>query len=178
MRYIIFFFFLILLFSCDSPKKEFSPKGEFDKLENIFSTANWQMIDSNDTSYLYFSRLGDLNYKVYNYKIIKGDSSLYDVGTIGYLNNAINWMRSADTLKLASSDSTSAIWNTVKDNKMACSFKKLSDSSISLEVDGRKILLTKTLPLATFLVRSKYDYMNNTHMVDSPLVPRRGKPLQ
>lgn len=119
-----------------------------------------------------------MNYTVYDFKITRGDSSLHEVSTINYMNNAVNWMRSADTLKLFSTDSTSAIWNALKDDKMIYSFKKLSDSTISAELPGgRQVLLTKTFPLATFLVRSSYDYINNTHTVDSPIVPHRGKAL-
>jgi hypothetical protein len=159
--------------------KKSSPKEEFDRLENIFSVANWKMITGYDTSYWYFSRLGDLSYKVYDFKIIKGDSSLNESSNITYTKNAVYWMRTADTLKLISVDSTSAIWNTLKDDKLIYSFKKLSDDSISLELPaGGPLLLTKTLSLATFLVRSQYDYLHNTHTVDSPLVPHRGKDLQ
>ena len=179
MRYIISLFLLLLLFSCDSEKKKIvSPKEKFDKLENIFSTANWKVTESADTSYLYFSRLGDLNYTVYDYKLVKGDSSINEISHIGYINNEVSWMRSADTLQLAAVDSASAIWNARKDDKMVYTFKKLSDSTVSMTFqDNKQVLLKKTLSLATFLVRSKYDYIHNTHTVDSPLVPHRGRDL-
>jgi hypothetical protein len=180
MRNILFLFFLSVsvLFSCSSSPNELSPKDQFDELENIFSIANWKTIDGADTSYLYFSRLGDLNYKVYDFKIVKGDSSLREVSEINYVNKDVNWILSAGTLKLVSSDSTSAIWNTVEGNKMAYSFKRLSDSSIFVKLPGnRQAVMMKTLPLATFLVRSKYDYISNTHTVDSPIVKHRGKDL-
>ena len=180
MRIISFFFFLLILvlFSCSSANNRLSPKDLFDQLENIFSTANWKVINGTDTSYWYFSRLGDLNYKVYDFKIVNGDSSLREVSEINYVNKNVNWIRSADTLKLVSSDSTSAIWNIVNDNEMAYSFERLADSNISVALPGnRQAVMIKTLPLATFLVRSKYDYINSTHTVDSPVVKHRGKDL-
>src|SRR4029453_13375637 len=100
MRYSITFFLLLILFSCTSSNKKLSSKDEFDKLENIFSSANWWMTGSADTSYWYFRRLGYINYTVYYYKIKEGDSSLHEVSHINYLNNIICWVRFADTLKL------------------------------------------------------------------------------
>lgn len=181
MRYIISLSVLIFLFSCTSEEKKQAatiPKNEFDKLENVLPTANWKMIDGNDTSYFYFSRLGDINYNVYHYKIAKGDSSIVEESFINYINNTICWIHPADTLKLASLDSVSAVWHTLKDDKPMYAFKRLSDSTMSvLFPDEKQVTLKRTLPLATFLVRSKYDYINNTHTVDSPLVPHRGKDL-
>lgn len=178
MRYLVSFFLPFILFSCSSSKERYSPKDEFEKLENIFSTANWKIADGDDTSYWYFSRLGDLNYTMYEFKIIKGDSSVNETSQINNMNNNIIWIRSSDTLKLASADSSTVKWNTFKDDKPAYFFKKLSDDSISLALPaGKQLLMTKTLSLATFLVRSRYDYIHNTHTVDSPLVSHRGKPL-
>lgn len=179
MRYSIHISFLLVLISCVSPQKK-SPSAidQFNKLENIFSTANWKMINGTDTSYLYFSRLGDINFTVYDYKMIGGDSSVNEVSYIGYINNAVNWMRSADTLQLVSLDSVSATWNILKGEKMAYSFKKLSDSTISVSLsNNQKMLLEKTLPFATFLVRSKYDFIHHTHMVDSPLIQNKDKKI-
>ncbi|MBS1654858.1 MAG: hypothetical protein JSU05_08440, partial [Bacteroidetes bacterium] len=43
---------------------------------------------------------------------------------------------------------------------------------------GRIDTLSKTLPLATFLVRAKYDYEHGTSYLDSSLVlPRRTKKI-
>jgi hypothetical protein len=173
------FVLIILVSSCNSSKKQLSPKEKFDQLENVFSVANWQITDGPDTSYLYFSRLGDLDYSVYDFKIIQGDSSLQELSTIGYRNNRVTWEHLNDTATLVSSDTVTLVWNSIKGDKMLYRFKKLSDSTIAVELPGgRKFTMTKTLPLATFLVRSRYDYMNHTHTVDSPMVPSRGKPIE
>jgi hypothetical protein len=179
MRHLFFFFLPLALLSCGSSKKNYSPKDDFDKLENIFSSDNWKVTGSGaDTSYWYFSRLGDLAYTVYDFKIKEGDSSLNEVSHINYSGGAIKWIRTSDTLKLVSADSVFAVWNSQSNDKVVYTFKKLSDSSISVEMpQDKKLLLTKTLSLATFLARSRYDHIHNTHTVDSPLVPRRGKPL-
>ena len=179
MKYSIAFFFLLILFSCSSPNKKLSSKDEFDKLEKIFSSANWRITEGADTAYWYFSRLGDLNYTVYDYTIKEGDSSLHEVSHISYLNNIISWVRLADTLKLVSLDSSTAVWHSIKEDQPAYSFKKLSDSSVSVDLPGGKQLsMKKTLSLTPFLVRSKYDHLHHTHTVESPEVPHRGKPLQ
>jgi len=179
MRYLIFFFSPLILLSCGSSKKNDSPKDDFDKLEHIFSSGNWKVTgNGTDTSYWYFSRLGDLAFTVYDFKIREGDSSLSEVSQMNYSGDAIKWIRSGDTLKLVSADTVSAIWNDLNDDKAAYTFKKLSHSNISVELpEGKKLLLTKTLSLAIFLARSRYDHLHNTHTVDSPLVPHRGKSL-
>ena len=179
MKSLVFFFSILILLSCSSSKKNSSPKDDFDKLENIFSSDNWKVTgDGNDSSYWYFSRLGDLAFTVYHFKIRQGDSSINEVSHINYARDAIKWIRSSETLKLVSADSVSAIWNDLNDAKATYTFKKVSDSNISVELPhGKKLLLTKKLSLAIFLARSRYDYIHNTHTVDSPLVPHRGKPL-
>ena len=165
--------------SCSSSKKDYSPKDDFDKLENIFSSDNWKVTgDGTDTSYWYFSRIGDLAFTVYDFKIKEGDSSINEVNHINYSGSEIKWIRTRDTLKLNSVDSASAVWIDLNDEKAVYTFKKLSDSSISFELpEGKRLLLTKTLSLAIFLARSRYDHIHNTHTVDSPLVPRGGKTL-
>jgi hypothetical protein len=175
MRYLVFFFVAFILLSCSSSKKKYSPKDDLDKLEHLFSSDNWKVTgDGTDTSYWYFSRLGDLSFTVYDFKIREGDSSINEVSHINYAGDAIKWIRPGDTLKLVSADSASAIWNGLDDDKTAYTFKKFSDSSISCESpEGKKLVLTKTLSLAIFLARSRYDHIHNTHTVDSPLVPHR-----
>ena len=179
MRNLFFFFLALILLSCSSSKKNYLPKDDFDKLEHIFSSDNWKVTgDSTETSYWYFSRLGDLAFTVYDFKIEEGDSSINEVSHINYTGDAIKWIRSGDTLKLLSADSASAIWNVLNDDKTTYTFEKLSDSNITVELpQGKKLMLTKTLSLATFLARNRYDHIHNTHTVDSPLVPHRGKSL-
>jgi len=179
MRYLFFFFLPLILLSCSSSKKNESPKDDFDKLEHIFSSDNWKVTgDSTETSYWYFSRLGDLAFTVYDFKIREGDSSINEVSHINYAGDVIKWIRSGETLKLVSADSVSAMWNDLIDDKAVYTFKRLSDNNISVELpQGKKLMLTKTLSLATFLARNRYDHIHNTHTVDSPLVPHRGKSL-
>jgi len=176
MRYIVFFF--LFLYSCNSSDTKLSPKVQFDNLENIFSSDNWKITGNTDTSYMYFSRQGDMKYTVYDFKLAEGDSSINEVSYINYIKNTVTWIRSADTLKLVSIDSSTAKWNSLKDNKPFYNFNKLSENSISIELpEGMQLLMTKTLSLATFLVRSRYDYLHNTHTVDSPIVRPRGESL-
>lgn len=179
MKKIIFFIFVDFFFSCSSPENKVTPKEKFDLLEQVFSVANWKLTEGTDTSYWYFSRLGDLTYNVYNYKLIHGDSSLQEFSMIRFQNNKVTWPRLLDTLVLVSSDSASSMWSSLSNDKLIYDFNKVAEDQLSLELPGnKKIVMKKTLPLATFLVRSRYDYLNNTHTVDSPMVPPRGKLLQ
>lgn len=178
MRYFAFLILSVNLFSCSTSEEEHSLKDDFDKLENIFSTANWKIIDRADTSYRYFSRLGNLNYMVYDFKLKEGDSTITALNRINVIDKKIKWILSGDTLELITVDSATAIWSSLHNKKELYTFKKKSDSNITVELPGdKKLSMSRTVSLATFLVRSKYDYIHNTHTVDSPLVKPRGKPL-
>src|SRR6187401_2119198 len=134
MRYLFFFFLAFIFLSCSSSKKKYLPKDYFHKLENIFYSDNWKVTgEGTDTSYWYFSRVGDLAITVYDFKIREGDSSLSEVSQINYSGDTIKWVRNGYALKLSLADSASVVWNSENDDKVAYTFKKLSDSSISIE---------------------------------------------
>lgn len=179
MRYFLILILVAGISSCNlAEDKTPSPKMKFDELENVFSTANWKRTGGGDTSFLYFSRLGDLNYTVYDYTLSKGDSIINEISTIVPQNKGIFWNRAHDTLRLAEADSTMSKWEDVQDPSLAYIFKKISADSLSAESGGKLSGMKQTLPLATFLVRSHYDFNNGTHTVDSPIVKHKGRDLQ
>jgi len=175
----ILFLTVLILVACQSTQSNIAPGKQFDDLESIFSNANWEMADPGDTSYFYFSRVGEANFKVYEYRMINGDSVLQDESIIRPEGKAILWFRKPGSLKLIGVDSVTAKWSRVQEEESFMEFTRISDSTVQFAITGeKKTVMKKTLPLATFLVRSRYDFLHGTHTVDSPLVPHRGKELE
>ncbi|MBI1343209.1 MAG: hypothetical protein GC171_09760 [Terrimonas sp.] len=165
----------IVLISCQSSRNRMTVKEQFDRLENVFEVANWQKITGKDTVYQYFSRMGDELFHVYQYSIEKGDSASSHLSFIRQNGGKIQWSLEDGSFELSSVDSTSSKWIDGKGSP-AFAYKKISDSLITFTREGQpEILMRKTLPLATFLVRSRYDFINGTHTVDSALVPGKDK---
>ena len=178
MKYILFFSILLAVVACRERAKKLSPGEEFDRLESIFATENWKYVDGADTSYLYASRVGDHLFNVYRFDIEAGDSVRTEMSTIRLDRDSIRWHLAPDSLVLESADSAKAIWITT--GSEVYRFVKISADSIRLERPGGRpaVIMRRTLPLATFLVRSHYDFLHGTHTVDSPIVPHRGPELE
>ena len=147
MRYIIIL--LAFMAACNEP----DVKMQFDDLEKVFDTGNWRVMGAKDTSYLFFSREGERLFKVYSYVIKDGDSVSSKITIIEAKAGKIIWGNN----ELISTTDKESVW---KNNDY---YKKRD----SLHIDATHAVLLRTLPISTFLVRSKYDHLHGTHTADA-----------
>ena len=73
---------------------------DLEQLNNILTTTNWQVNDGADTSYIYFSQQTDYTYKTYQFKLVKGDSSIISEGSISASGDSVIWNWYNKTLSL------------------------------------------------------------------------------
>lgn len=166
-----------------SPEKiVFRPIHKMDMIEKMFNNDNWIMADGIDTSYYYFSRTTPENTNVYRFRMHKGDSVNTVLSHIGFLKDAVIWKLNDSTiLSLAAISDSTAAWNIAgSDGKGVAfmTFDKKDDKHISIALkDKPPVLLTRTLPLSTFLVRSRYDFLHGTKFAfsDTSFNRRRSK---
>lgn len=175
MKFFFSICFLIIFSACNGPQKKGSlSKDKFDAIENIVGTANWQFVDKEDTSYIYFSRINDVSFNVYRYKLVKGDSANTQMNNIVLRQDSVIWNWQNENWVLGEITGNSIFWKKIKNEKEECVIKQKDSLHLSINFpDGSEASLKKTLPLATFLVRSYYDNLHGTHTVDSPIVPPR-----
>jgi hypothetical protein len=89
MRYLFFSFcfdFIVVQFI----KKNDSPKDDFDKLENIFSSDNWKVTGMVLIHHIGISAGWATWFHVYDFKIKEGDSSINEVSHINYQEMQLN----------------------------------------------------------------------------------------
>jgi len=151
MKYI---FIVLLLVACNSKP---DVKAQFDNLEKVFETGNWEMVLGSDTIYSFFSREGERFFKVYSYRIEDGDSVRSRITTIQPENGKIVWSGS----ELVSATDKESVWKHPANGEFRV--KKLDSLHILFNGDT----LIRTLPISTFLVRSKYDFLHGTHTADA-----------
>jgi hypothetical protein len=138
--------------------------GRFDLLENLFQNENWLVINNNDSSYLYCSRIGRAYFKTYHYKIIKGDSVNTVVTEIKLSADTITWQlpQQSTPVYLNHITSSEAVWAD-KGNLNFYNFHRVDSNHLYIKYpDGSFKNLAKTITLSAFLVRSKYDYLHGT----------------
>jgi hypothetical protein len=136
----------------------------FDQLEKIFQNENWLMLNGKDSSYLYCSRLGQRNFKTYQYKMSKGDSVSSVITEIRLSSDTITWQLPVNLtpVYLNKISANEIVW---ADNKNLdfYVFQKIDSDHIQLKFpNGELRNLLKTITLSSFLVRSKYDYLHGT----------------
>ena len=168
---------LAILAACNNQPQQtvHTPKETFDTIDSITGIANWQLVDGQDTSYLYFSRMGDALIHVYHFSIDKGDSVHTHMNNIVGRQDSVIWSWNGKQLLLASVNGHAARWEDINSRKDAYTLQKTDSQHISLLFpDGRKATMRLTLPLSTFLVRKKYDYQHATSYSDSAQVKPRG----
>ena len=164
---------IVLIVSCNQSKKPIqTAKGIFDKIEGITGVANWQLIDGADTSYLYFSRLGDVNTNIYQFKIVKGDSVNTKLNSMTAYNDTVYWNGDDKRWYLQSANDSVMEWaDAGLKEKSSYRFTKTDSSHISYQpADRHPAILTKTLPLSAFLIRTKYDYEHGTSFANKDTV--------
>jgi hypothetical protein len=187
-RYVLFFLIACSSMSCgNNQSKEQKPVGKIaaappvykmDMLEKIFDNDNWMKTTGKDTSYYYFSRIPS-EIKVCKYKIIKGDSVISNLSVMKFSNDSLVWEFDDTThLYLNSVTEKSAEWVTIEEPPGAfmMGFEKKDEKHMNIvKADRKQAVMTKTIPLSTFLVRSRYDYLNGTHYAFSDTVFSTGK---
>jgi outer membrane lipoprotein-sorting protein len=173
MKYIFFVGLVVIFISCSQDeKKEITPKEKFDKIENITGVANWQMIDRLDTSFIYFSRVADNRTNIYHFNIQKGDSLNTITDSIVAVNDTVYWNGKKESWYLKSINDSSMQWaGTGLTKNKIYDFIKTDSTHISFQLpDSHLVMLTKTLPLSAFLIRSKYDYEHGTDIANKDTV--------
>jgi hypothetical protein len=137
----------------------------FGKLEKFFDNNNYQVIKSKDTNYFYFSRSSDFLLKVYQYKIIKGDSAFLKIDSIQLAEDgkALQWKFADQQLHLISASDDSNNWKSSNLDSTIFTFKKLNKKDFQLvEPKNSTTTFSQTITLSSFLVRSLYDYQHGT----------------
>ncbi len=134
-------------------------------LEAVFTNDNWLLANSSkDSSYFYFSRLGDFAVNTYEYVLRKGDSADVQKSTILIQDDKITWRFNNQDLYLDNASSARAVWKVAANDSLKYVFQRANNNEINLTYpDKTKRVLKKILPFSLFLVRSRYDYTNGTH---------------
>lgn len=156
MRYIIIGLFIV---SCGKP----GGATQFDNLEKVFEAGNWKLMAANDTAYAFFSREGPNLIKVYNYRMMNGDSVKTEVHTIQGSDGKITWDWLNGELEKATENEN--VW---RSGGSEMRFKKRDSLHIDVTADKEKIVMERTLPISTFLVRAKYDFLHGTNTANAP----------
>jgi hypothetical protein len=166
---IILIVFVLFIFSCNSKQER---SVQLEQLQNIFGTANWQVIKGTDTSYIFFSGRDDNSFKTYQYNLFKGDSSNTEIGSV-QLNNEgkVEWSLFNKRLVLYDIKNNETNWKDGADTIYVLT--KQNDSLLMMQTPQGNLQFKKTLPLSTFLVRGKYDYEHGSNLADSAEVKPR-----
>lgn len=174
MKFLFIISFVFIFLACNQAEKKVPIKDEFNAIEKIVGTANWQFVNGQDTSYIYFSRMGDALFNVYSYRIGNGDSVNSILKTITGRQDTVLWNWGNKKLLLMDVTDNSITWEMTGDEKGKYVLTMTDSLHISFVLPGgHETKMTRTLPLATFLIRSHYDYLHGTHTVDSAIVPPR-----
>lgn len=149
-----------------------SNKTKFDKLEETFGAGNWRYINEKDTQYLFFSREGAELYKVHYYKLQNGDSVNSYIATIQPENENIVWNLPSDKLMLEFVNDTASLWRSVAGHFKNEFIRQDSAHIIANDIpdkdaDKQQFVLVRTLPISTFLIRSKYDFLHGTNTANA-----------
>ena len=132
-------------------------------IEQVFGNENWLLVDKKDSSYYYFSRLGEFKFNTYAYKIVKGDSANVLHSSFKPENNAITWDFGGRKLVINSATRARVVGTVIGSDSLTYEFVRLDDDEIAITYpDKKKLVMHRTLPLGLFLVRSRYDYTHAT----------------
>jgi hypothetical protein len=153
--------------SVQDPAITASLLSQFNGLEKVFDNQNWMIVKDKDTSFLYISRLNKFLAYAYNYKIQKGDSTELRIDTIHVSpDNKIVWNWNRQHYILTSSTENTNHW---EGDNTKVEFAKMDVSNLVLTLNEKeKIKMSKTITLATFLVRSFYDFQHGTKLAFEP----------
>lgn len=151
--------------------------NDYNALEQLFTNDNWLLADKKDSSYFYFSRLGNFKVNTYEYKLIKGDSAKVKHGAIETLGDKITWNFNNQKLYLVSASNVKAAWSVDGSDSTAYEFMRLDNSFLRITYpDKKRVTMKKMLPFSLFLVRSRYDFTNGTkYAFDTTQFNKKGR---
>jgi hypothetical protein len=157
----IIFCFLILFLAACTPDKN---NDKQTSLTDFFEPFNWQVSSNGDTFYVFFSPINDSLVETFEYKIINGDSVNTQHKAIKYFNDTLKWQFN-EYLYVISQFDSSKIFLALKNEVYY--LNKISDSLMVLKVLDDSFYFRRTLPISTFLIRKKHDFINATSGTDS-----------
>ena len=186
-RSVLFFVMgIVLLVSCDTQQKEekttsnpdsvaakvaesistnVSFLNDYNALEKLYANENWLIPGKKDSSYFYFSRLGNYQVNTYEYKLVKGDSAQVKHGAIQTEGDKLVWNFNGQKLHLTSASLARATWAVPGSDSASYEFLKLNDNELRLTYPDKKtVVMKKLLPFSLFLVRSQYDFAHGTKL--------------
>ena len=135
-----------------------------DALEQLFGNENYLMVNGNDSSYVYFTRLGRNNFFTHSYKLIGGDSTKLSIDTIQVNKQGkVQWNWQGKKLILQECNDTKALWQNEIIANAKVDFIKTGEKRLSLTINNKQIIFAKTLPISLFFTRAKYDYEHHTN---------------
>ncbi|MBK5270212.1 MAG: hypothetical protein JJE22_04275, partial [Bacteroidia bacterium] len=147
MKLFVLSFFVFILIACNEAEKAVQVKDKFDAIEKIVGTANWELVDGQDTSYLYFSRIGEALFKAYHFRIERGDTVNTIMNTITARQDTVIW--NWRNLKLLLTDVTdnNITWETINTEKEKYVLNKTDSLHISFVLPGGyETKMKRTLP--------------------------------
>ena len=180
---VFFLLMIVFLFACTTQPKENVPDEkkedtaqasesirtnmsflhDFNALEEVFGNENWLKADGKDSSYFYFSRLGNFQVNTYEYKLVKGDSAKVRNSSILQEGNKLTWNFNNQKLYITSATRGRIVGSVKGSDSLQYEFLRLDNDAIAITYpDKRRSILRKTLPFSLFLVRSRYDYAHGT----------------
>jgi hypothetical protein len=167
-------FLIFVLAACNQTGKKQVPENKFNEIEKIVENANWQLIDGHDTSYIYFSRIGNAYINVYRYQISKGDSVNTQMNNIIHQQDSVVWNWGNEKLLLAAVNDTTIEWKKMGAGNAKYIMQKADSLHLAFVFpDGHKVIMKRTLPLSAFLVRQRYDYVHGASYTDSAVIMPR-----
>ena len=151
--------------------------NDYNALEQLFTNDNWLLADKKDSSYFYFSRLGNFQVNTYEYKLIKGDSGNVKHRTIQTEGDKISWNFNNQKLYLVSASNVKAAWSVDGSDSTAYEFMRLDNNFVRITYpDKKQVTMKKMLPFSLFLVRSRYDFTNGTrYAFDTTQFNKKGR---
>jgi hypothetical protein len=151
--------------------------NDYNALEQLFTNDNWLLADKKDSSYFYFSRLGNYQVNTYEYKLSKGDSAKVKHGAIQTEGDKISWNFNGQKLYLVSASNVKAAWSVDGSDSTAYEFMRLDNNFLRITYPGKKqVTVKKMLPFSLFLIRSRYDFTNGTkYAFDTTQFNKKGR---
>ncbi len=154
---------IVFLFSCETAQKE---NTEADKktdtvkvvdeirsntsfiydlkaLEESFSNDNWLIPGKKDSSYFYFSRIGDFKVNTYEYVLVKGDSAKVKYAHVEKEGDKLSWEFDGKKLLLSNASAARSLWTVAGNDSLMYEFLRVDKNTIRLTYPDKKAVVIK-----------------------------------